>query len=108
MKDVAVDSAELSFCRVGQGEQPLKDERTPDDPTVPRALSALGSKVEVQSLKCHGGPLPTGGVSQAPQQHLDEALLDYSTKSCHLNMNVLLAHSLPLLRPRKIAFPPVC
>lgn len=34
MEDVAVDSAELSLCRVGQGEQALKDECTPDDPTV--------------------------------------------------------------------------
>lgn len=35
MEDIPVDSAELSLCRAGQGEQALKDEHTSDDPTVP-------------------------------------------------------------------------
>lgn len=68
-------SAELSLCRAGQGEQALKDEHAPN---CARALSVLGSKGEVQSLKCHGGSLPTGGAAQAPQQLLDEAPLDRS------------------------------
>lgn len=35
MEDSPGDSAELSLCRAGQGEQALKNEHSHDDPTVP-------------------------------------------------------------------------